>query len=289
MELQEDISTQRLERRIGREIEVLVDDIDEEGAIARSRATRRRSTAWSYIPTANTSKSANSPACASPTATCTTSTETFPRPSSADFQALARHRRCAARADAGGRHGAASHRLARPLHRPARCVVQAGQRPRRSPRWSRLCAEGRIPMVPQGGNTGLCGGATPMHDGEVVIVLSRLQPHPRDRPDNNTITVEAGCLLAEVQAAARRRPPVPALAGGRGQLQIGGNLSTNAGGVQVLRYGNTRELTLGLEAVLPDGASGTACAACARTTPATTSSTSSSAPRARWASSPPPC
>ena len=118
-----------------------------------------------------------------------------------------------------------------------------------------LCAEERIPMVPQGGNTGLVGGATPRHDGdEVVINLSRMKRIRGIDTANNTLTAEAGCLLAEVQAAAEGADRLfPLSLAAEGSCEIGGNLSTNAGGVAVLRYGNMRELTLGLEAVLPDG------------------------------------
>ena len=118
-----------------------------------------------------------------------------------------------------------------------------------------LCAEERIPMVPQGGHTGLVGGGTPRHDGdEVVINLSRLRRIREIDPANDTLTAEAGCLLAEVQAAAEGADRLfPLSLAAEGSCEIGGNLSTNAGGVAVLRYGNMRELTLGLEAVLPDG------------------------------------
>jgi FAD/FMN-containing dehydrogenase len=117
----------------------------------------------------------------------------------------------------------------------------------------RLCAQAGVAVVPQGGNTGLCGGATPTN-GEVVISLTRLNRIRAVDVANNTITVEAGCTLAAVQeaaAAADRLFPLSLAA--EGTASIGGNLSTNAGGVQVLRYGNARELCLGLEVVLPDG------------------------------------
>jgi len=118
-----------------------------------------------------------------------------------------------------------------------------------------LCAQEHIPMVPQGGNTGLVGGGTPRHDGhEVVINLSRMKRIREIDTANNTLTAEAGCLLAEVQAAAAGADRLfPLSLAAEGSCEIGGNLSTNAGGVAVLRYGNMRELTLGLEAVLPDG------------------------------------
>lgn len=115
----------------------------------------------------------------------------------------------------------------------------------------RLCAAAGVPMVPQGGNTGLCGGGVP-RGGEVLISLGRLN---RVRAvDEDSITVEAGCTLTQVQEAARAAGRFfPLSLAAEGSATIGGNLSTNAGGVQVLRYGNARDLTLGLEVVLPDG------------------------------------
>ena len=120
----------------------------------------------------------------------------------------------------------------------------------------RLCAETRTAVVPQGGNTGLCGGATPLaaDGGQIVLKLSRLARIRAVDAVNNTITVEAGCVLANVQqaaAAADRLFPLSLAA--EGSCEIGGNLSTNAGGTAVLRYGNARDLLLGLEVVLPDG------------------------------------
>jgi FAD/FMN-containing dehydrogenase len=117
----------------------------------------------------------------------------------------------------------------------------------------RACSEADIAVVPQGGNTGLCGGATPIK-GEVVVSLTRLNRVRAVDTDNNTMTVEAGCTLAAVQAAAAQAGRLfPLSLAAEGTATIGGNLSTNAGGVQVLRYGNARELCLGLEVVLPDG------------------------------------
>jgi FAD/FMN-containing dehydrogenase len=115
------------------------------------------------------------------------------------------------------------------------------------------CAAADVAVVPQGGNTGLCGGATPT-GGEVVINLTRLNRIRAIDTDNNTITVEAGCTLAAVQDAATNAGRLfPLSLAAEGTATIGGNLATNAGGVQVLRYGNARELCLGLEVVLPDG------------------------------------
>jgi FAD/FMN-containing dehydrogenase len=117
----------------------------------------------------------------------------------------------------------------------------------------RCCAQAGVPMVPQGGNTGLCGGATPIGN-EVLISLTRLNRVRHTDPLNNAITVEAGCPLQRVQeAAADAGRLFPLSLAAEGTATIGGNLSTNAGGVQVLRYGNTRDLTLGLEVVLPSG------------------------------------
>ncbi|WP_150430048.1 FAD-binding oxidoreductase [Dechloromonas sp. CZR5] len=119
----------------------------------------------------------------------------------------------------------------------------------------RACAEAGVAIVPQGGNTSLCGAATPDATGAAVVLsLGRLNRILAVDSGNNTITVQAGCTLAAVQEAARAADRLfPLALASEGTCQIGGNLSTNAGGVQVLRYGNTRELTLGLEVVLPSG------------------------------------
>ena len=119
----------------------------------------------------------------------------------------------------------------------------------------RLCHMHRVPMVPQGGNTGLVGGATPDDSGrQIVISLRRLDRIREVDAANMTLTAEAGCLLANVQAAAaavQRLFPLSLAA--EGSCTIGGNLATNAGGTAVLRYGNARELCLGLEVVTPQG------------------------------------
>ena len=136
----------------------------------------------------------------------------------------------------------------------ARCVVRPGSADEVAAVVS-ACALAGAPMVPQGGNTSLCGAATPDGEGEaVVICLSRLNRIRAIDIENNTITAEAGCVLAAVQAAAAEAGRLfPLSLAAEGSAQLGGNLSTNAGGVQVLRYGNTRDLTLGLEVVLPSG------------------------------------
>jgi FAD/FMN-containing dehydrogenase len=117
------------------------------------------------------------------------------------------------------------------------------------------CARQRVAIVPQGGNTGLVGGSVPTGSGrEVLLSLSRMNRIRAVDPLNDTVTVEAGCVLAAIQAAAAQAGRLLALSlAAEGSCQIGGNLSTNAGGVNVLRYGTAREQVLGLEVVLPDG------------------------------------
>jgi FAD/FMN-containing dehydrogenase len=118
-----------------------------------------------------------------------------------------------------------------------------------------ICNELGVPVVPHGGNTSYCGGATPHERGdEIVMSLSRMNRVRELDAANFSITVEAGCLLADVQAAAAAGERYfPLSLGSEGSCQIGGNLSTNAGGLNALRYGVARELALGLEVVLADG------------------------------------
>ncbi len=117
------------------------------------------------------------------------------------------------------------------------------------------CAAAGVSIVPQGGNTGYCGGSIPDDNGEqIVLSLSRMNRIRDVDPANDTMTVESGCVLASVQEAAEAVDRLfPLSLGAEGSCQIGGNLSTNAGGIAVLRYGNMRDLVLGLEAILPDG------------------------------------
>lgn len=119
----------------------------------------------------------------------------------------------------------------------------------------RLCGEAGVTLVPQGGNTGLCGGSIPDDSGcQVVLSLTRMTRIRQVDPANATITVEAGVILQHLQeAAAQVGRLFPLSLGAEGSCTIGGNLATNAGGTAVLRYGNMRDLTLGLEVVLPDG------------------------------------
>jgi FAD/FMN-containing dehydrogenase len=118
-----------------------------------------------------------------------------------------------------------------------------------------FCDSHRIGVVPQGGNTSYCGGATPDETGnQVILSLRRLNRIRKLDALNYSATVEAGCVLAAVQRAAAEADRLfPLSLGSEGSCQIGGNLSTNAGGTSVLRYGMMRELVLGLEVVLPDG------------------------------------
>jgi FAD/FMN-containing dehydrogenase len=119
----------------------------------------------------------------------------------------------------------------------------------------RACRDARLGVVPQGGNTGYCGGATPFDaERQVLLSLSRLNRVREVDPVGFTMTAEAGVILANAQAAAREHGLLlPLSMGSEGSAQIGGNLSTNAGGLAVLRYGTMRELVLGLEVVLPSG------------------------------------
>ena len=116
----------------------------------------------------------------------------------------------------------------------------------------KFCHEHRIPVTPQGGNTGLCGAAVPA--GGVLLNLSKLNRIRKLNLADNAITVEAGCILQTVQQAAADVDRLfPLSLASEGSCQIGGNLACNAGGVNVVRYGTMRDLVLGLEVVLPGG------------------------------------
>jgi FAD/FMN-containing dehydrogenase len=118
-----------------------------------------------------------------------------------------------------------------------------------------FCNEHRIGVVPQGGNTSYCGGATPdASSSQVLLSLARLNRVRGIDTANYTLVAEAGCILAKLQAAAAAADRyLPLSLGSEGSCMLGGNLSTNAGGLNVIRYGMARELVLGLEVVLPDG------------------------------------
>lgn len=116
----------------------------------------------------------------------------------------------------------------------------------------KACQAAHVPVVAHGGNTGLVGGGVPF--GGVVIALNRLKSIRAIDAINSTMTVDAGVVLADIQrAAAEAGFLYPVSLASEGSCTIGGNIATNAGGTAVLRYGNTRDLVLGLEAVLPDG------------------------------------
>jgi len=119
----------------------------------------------------------------------------------------------------------------------------------------RICHEAGIGVVPHGGNTSYCGGATPDESGtQIVLSLARFNRVRATDAAGYSITLDAGCTLAAAQAAASAAGRLfPLSLGSEGSCQVGGNLSTNAGGTAVLRYGMMRELVLGLEVVLPDG------------------------------------
>jgi FAD/FMN-containing dehydrogenase len=119
----------------------------------------------------------------------------------------------------------------------------------------RACNDAGVAIVPQGGNTGLAAGATPLDlDNAIVLSLARMRNLRAIDPLGFTITVDAGCVLADVQAAAEEATRLfPLSLAAEGSAQIGGLISTNAGGTAVLRYGSMRALVLGLEVVLPNG------------------------------------
>ena len=119
----------------------------------------------------------------------------------------------------------------------------------------RICHELQVPVVTQGGNTGMTGAGIPSADGtQVLLSMNRMNRIIEVDAVSNTMTVEAGVILQKVQeAAADADRFFPMSLGSEGSCSIGGNLATNAGGIAVLRYGNMRDLTLGVEVVLPDG------------------------------------
>jgi FAD/FMN-containing dehydrogenase len=119
----------------------------------------------------------------------------------------------------------------------------------------RACGAANTAVVPQGGNTGLCGGAIPGRDGDQVLLsLARMNRIRLINETDFSLIAEAGCTLASIQdAAAKRQRFFPLSLAAEGSCQIGGNLSTNAGGINVLRYGTARDQALGLEVVLADG------------------------------------
>ena len=119
----------------------------------------------------------------------------------------------------------------------------------------KLCHDNAIAVVAQGGNTGLCGGAVPHESGgQILLNLSRMNRVIEVDAIDFSMTVEAGVILQTIQEKAAEADLLfPLSLGAEGSCQIGGNLATNAGGINVIRYGNTRDLVLGLEVVLADG------------------------------------
>ena len=116
----------------------------------------------------------------------------------------------------------------------------------------RFCAENGVPITPQGGNTGLVGGS--VAKSGILLNLSKLNKIRAINLADNTITVDAGCVLQNVQAAAQEAGRFfPLSLASEGSCQIGGNIACNAGGLNVLRYGTMRDLVVGLEVVLPNG------------------------------------
>ncbi|WP_424946927.1 FAD-binding oxidoreductase [Candidatus Spongiihabitans sp.] len=117
----------------------------------------------------------------------------------------------------------------------------------------RFCGQQNLTLVPQGGNTGAMGGAVANKD-QLIVNLKRLNKIIKVDAADYTMTVQAGCILAHIQEAAKRHDRLfPLSLGSQGSCQIGGNLATNAGGINVLHYGNARDLVLGIEVVLANG------------------------------------
>jgi len=149
--------------------------------------------------------------------------------------------------------GYLAERRGRFTRRPVQAVVRPADT-RAVATTLRIAAEYGVGIVPQGGNTGLCGGAAATHPDVLILSLERLNRIRALEPDNFTLTAEAGCTLSALQnAAADANRLFPLSYAAENECQIGGNLATNAGGMNVLRYGNARDLALGLEVVLADG------------------------------------
>ena len=143
-------------------------------------------------------------------------------------------------------------RLARALSRPGRRDPRARPRPKRWPRSSPSPASIGVPLVPQGGNTSMVGGATPPEDGSALILSLRRMNRLRSiSAEANLAVAEAGMILADLHdEAAEVGRRFPLTLGARGSCTIGGLIATNAGGTQVLRFGTMRALVAGVEAVL---------------------------------------
>ncbi|MEO7223111.1 MAG: FAD-binding oxidoreductase [Devosia sp.] len=145
------------------------------------------------------------------------------------------------------------HEPRRRFHTPAAAVVRPGsvEQVQAIARWAN---ENRVPLIPQGGNTGLVGAQVPVRGDEVIVSLQRLDKVREINAQAGNMTVEAGVILQNVHEAADAAGAMfPLWLASQGSARIGGLLSSNAGGVQVLAFGNARELCLGIEAVLADG------------------------------------
>jgi FAD/FMN-containing dehydrogenase len=145
-------------------------------------------------------------------------------------------------------------RLARPLHRP-RTGHGIARRHAEVAALVRLCGEHGVPIVPQGGNSGMSGGATPDDSGGALLLsLRRMNAIRGIDTAARQVTCEAGVVLQTLHEAAEAEGlRFPLTLGGKGSATVGGLISTNAGGTQVLRHGSMRAQVLGLEAVLADG------------------------------------
>lgn len=142
----------------------------------------------------------------------------------------------------------------RRLYRGAAAAVVLPSSTEQVSRLLAFCNQARIPVTPQGGNTGYVGGATPFEAGGIVLAMARMNRIRNVDPAGFSMVAEAGCTLAAVQEAASRADRLfPLSLGSEGSCQIGGNLATNAGGTAVLRYGSMRDLVHGIEVVLADG------------------------------------
>ena len=138
------------------------------------------------------------------------------------------------------------------FHGTARAVVRPGSTEEVAA-VVKACAEAGVAVVPQGGNTGLVGGAV-ADSGAVIVALARLNKIVAIDPDGFTMTVQSGCVLQDIRETADKAGCLfPLSLGAQGSCQIGGNLATNVGGINTLRYGTARDNVLGLEVVLPDG------------------------------------
>lgn len=152
------------------------------------------------------------------------------------------------------------------------CLVLMPESTAEVARIVRFCAERRIGLIPYGGGTGVVAGQlSPESRDAVILSLERMNRIREIRTDDYAMIAEAGCILANIHdAAAAQGFTFPLSMASRGSCTIGGNLATNAGGIQVVRHGNARDLCLGIEAVLASGEIYSELSPCGRTIPAMT-------------------